>query len=238
MRHRIAFVLLALAAAACGAFAHAANAAAPAQPRLQLRSASTDVTLFQYGGKHVYLDLGVYVQSLGANFQLNVTRRYGHPIEVAQVKGATESALPGWVAGGWNGMNNFLRYSVRDASGRVVWRRAETFCPDDYGMQRVNPSGPLTPSFPQYCSANPFTLGMVWGIDKGWATPLADAAPSPKIDTGRYTITVRIAKRYADLFGIPAGDAVRTVSAVVKKGSDGGCPPFCGDARQATSRSQ
>ena len=103
---RFRTILAALAAVALLLAAGGASAAAaPAAPQLGLRAATDSVVLWKYGrDQPVYLDLGVYLQSLGADFQLNVTRRYGHPIRVSQQLGSSQRALPGWVADGWNGM--------------------------------------------------------------------------------------------------------------------------------------
>ena len=71
-------------------------------------------------------------------------------------------------------MSRFVHYTVTDASGRVIYKLRTGFCPDGYDLQRLSPSGPLNPTFPEFCGDNPFTLGAVWGIDRGWAVGLDD----------------------------------------------------------------
>ena len=85
--------------------------------------------------------------------------------------------LPAWVDDGWDGLRRFVHYTVRDSSGTVVYKLRTGFCPDGYDLQRLSPSGPLNPTFPEFCGDNPFTLGAVWGIDRGWAVGLDDNAP-------------------------------------------------------------
>ena len=93
-----------------------------------------------------------------------------------------------------------------------------SFCPNDWNRQRVDGSGPLTSRYPQFCGTNPFTLGSVWGIDKGWAVGLDSAAPSVRLPVGTYTVKVSLAPAYADMFGVAAADASATVTIHVKRG--------------------
>ncbi len=132
-----------------------------------------------------------------------------------------------------------MTLEVTDHTGAMVARRHITFCPDSYDVERLDPNGPANPTFPQFCSANPFTLGMVWGIDSGWAVnPLAGyfRTPRARLANGRYTVTAAITPMYAALFGIPAADATVTVNARVRKASGGGCPPFCGSRQKVARR--
>ena len=229
---RFRTILAALAAVALLLAAGGASAAAaPAAPQLGLRAATDSVVLWKYGrDQPVYLDLGVYLQSLGADFQLNVTRRYGHPIRVSQQLGSSQRALPGWVADGWNGMAHLVTYKIQNAEGSPVATIPMTICPNSYDVQRVDPNGTGTPHFPQFCSSNPFTLGTVWGIDQGWAVPLVDSAPFIRLPQGTYTITIRINHRYRELFGIPRSLGAVHVTATVKLAGKNGCPPYCGAA--------
>jgi hypothetical protein len=236
VKRRIVLALMLAATAVCAARATPAEAVTPPQPQLVLRAASNSVVLYQFRHHRVQLDLGMYLESLGADFRLNATRAYGGPIHVNQQVGAMSRPLPDAVAAGWNGISQLFRYTVRSADGTVVATRTVDFCPNQWDRQRVDGSGPLDATFPQFCGANPFALGAVWGIDKGWAATLADSAPTVKLPIGGYAITVRIMHRYTALFAIPPTDAVVTVSADVQPGSTGGCPPFCEAARPAAPR--
>jgi hypothetical protein len=229
MTRRIALALtLALTVAAAGGRAQHADAATAA-PHLSLRSASDSIVLYRYGRHHhrVPLNVGMYLQDLAGDFRLNVTRTYGGPIHVAMQTPSGWSQLPGGVANSWFGLQKMFRYTVRDASGAVIRQRDTDFCPNTYERQRVDSSGPLEATYPEFCWANPFSLGSVWGIDHGWATPLAQYTPTVKLPLGTYRITVRILHRYTELFGIPPADAVATVTATVRDIGRSGCPPYC-----------
>jgi hypothetical protein len=218
--------------------------ATPVTPSLRVFTAQQDVTLPHYGNQPVDLDIGAYVAATHGTFQIDVTRaNYRSPIEAAQIvatpSGTRSIPLPDGLVRNWDGLPWFLTIVVNDHTGTQVARRHLTFCPDSYDVERLSPNGPANPTFPQFCSSNPFTLGMVWGIDGGWAVnPLASSfrEPRAKLTNGRYTITETINPTYAALFGIPAADATVTVNALVKKGNGGGCPPFCGGP--AAGRSQ
>ncbi len=219
--HRVRNLASAIAVAAVALAASSSPAAAGSPPgQLELIRASASITLDKYQGSPVYLDVGAYVASVGGSFRLDVTRAgYRSPIRVREAGGPT---LPAWADGGWDGLRRFVRYTVRDSSGAVVWSGAATFCPDGYNLQRLDPSGPLNPTFPQFCGDNPFTLGAVWGIDRGWAVGLDDTSPSLPLKIGSYSVTVAIPARYAEIFHIPAAQAATTIAVKVVK-----APPCC-----------
>jgi hypothetical protein len=227
--HRARPVLIALAVTAIGLAASAPGAAAAPGGRLELIRAAPSVTIDKYPGSPVYLDVGAYVAAVGGSFQLNVTRaNYHSPIRVRQVGGGGSRLLPRWVDDSWSGLRRFLKYTVRDSSGKLIWTGNATFCPAGFNMQRVDPSGPANPTFPQLCGYNPFTLGDVWGLDRGWAVGLGDSAPSLPLRLGKYSMTVSIPPRYAHLFAIPAAHARTTVAFTVVK-----APPCCGSKKRS-----
>ena len=238
MRHRRIARTTALAASMIVAASLAAPAGATsgsASPSLRLFAAQSSVTLFRYGRQQVSLDVGAYVASVGGAFQINVARAgYRDPIEAEQVantgSGTTITPLPEGIVKDWNGLPWFMRVTVTDHNGNVAAVRHVTFCPDTYDQQRLSPNGPPDPTFPQYCSSNPFTLGMVWGIDDGWAVNPITSSPSypqARLKNGTYTVQLAINPRYQELFGIAAQDAQVSVQARVRTQSGGGCPPFC-----------
>lgn len=222
-----------LAALAVG-FALAAAGAAPADasgaptPSLRLFVAQSHIKLTRYPHSPVLLDVGAYIASVGGSFQIDVTRaNYLQPIQAAQIVtagGVTQTIpLPDGLVRDWTGLPWFLKIAVEDPHGALVVTRHLTFCPDGYDQQRVDPSGPADPTYPQFCFSNPFTLGMVWGIDKGWAVnPVSSAPrePSARLADGNYTVHLSINPRYVSLFGIAPADAQATVSATVKTGEN------------------
>ena len=58
------------------------------------------------------------------------------------------------------------RITVKDDAGDLLGKRVMGFCPNSYDSSGST-TGPLNPTFPSFCSSNPFTRGMVWGIDQG-----------------------------------------------------------------------
>ena len=233
---RSLFVLVALLTAALAVSPAVTASAASGEPHLRLFAASDSIVLNKYGTEPVRLDVGAYLSATGADFELLATRSYGRPIEVSQVVGHSQRALPDGVADGWNGLTGFLQFTVLNSSGGLVAKRLVTFCPDQWNRQRVSDNGPLTPRFPTFCASNPFSLGMVWGIDHGWADSLGDSAPDLRLAPGKYQVAVRIPAAYADMFGIAPADAVTRVAVTVRKSTGGGCPPFCAGTQDANRR--
>ncbi|MGN6377354.1 MAG: lysyl oxidase family protein [Gaiellales bacterium] len=230
MRIRIALVgcLLALAAAAPAA------AAGSGTSHLGLITASHSVQLYKYGNQPVYLDLGVYMGDSGAPFQLNVARpRYSKPIQVSQIVEDRSDPLPSWTVTNWFGLSQFLHYTIRSSSGQVVAQRGAEFCPNSFDPQRIDPSGPLNPTFPQFCGGNPFTVGQVWGVNRGWAVNLGEQAPSVQLPLGSYSVTIAVDPRYAALFHIPQAEASTMISLSVVKPPP--CPPCGGAATRRTA---
>ncbi len=224
-RLRTALAALALAVA-CLVPAGSAAAATAKPPHLRLFAASSQVTIEKFGRGPVQLGVGAYLASMGGDFRLDVSRAsYRSPIGVTEVIGGQRRALPATVAHGWEGIARFFSFTVSSASRGVIASRARSFCPNDWNRQRVDGSGPLTSRYPQFCGTNPFTLGSVWGIDKGWAVGLDSTAPSVRLPVGTYTVKVSLAPAYADMFGVAAADASAAVTIHVVRGQ---CPPSCG----------
>jgi hypothetical protein len=82
----------------------------------------------------------------------------------------------------------------------------------------VNDDGPVIPTYPEGCYANPFTRGVIWGIDEGWAVnPFGYSERGLRLAPGRYSISASIADRYVDLFGIDPAQASVTINATVQQ---------------------
>ncbi len=225
--------LLALATVAgtAAAGAPALGAATPAAavgPVLKLERAQASISVPRFG-KQVYLDPGIWVDSLGATLRLNVRKTaYGRPLtiteQIATPFGTTRyRRLPHWTLDGWNGLKNFAQLTVRNHAGDVVGRQKMTFCPDSYDPERTGPGSPVKDRFPQQCAAgDPFGLGEVWGITRGWAVDPAENFGSVfKLALGTYKVTETIRPAFARLFHITARNATATVTVHVVKGGDG-----------------
>ncbi|MFL5736580.1 MAG: lysyl oxidase family protein [Actinomycetota bacterium] len=190
-------------------------AAAPtdtARPHLRLVAASGSVDLTRFPGRPVPLDVGVYVASLNAPFEIHATRpAYPSPIQVRQMlPGGASRELPEWTADGWSGLSNFIRIQVTDDSGDVAARTHLTFCPDGADVERIDTSGPMRSPYPGFCPTNVFTRGSVWGIAKGWATRVAGrygGAPTYlDVPDGSYTATFSISRPFRKLFDVSPED--------------------------------
>ncbi|KOV76826.1 protein-lysine 6-oxidase [Streptomyces sp. NRRL WC-3618] len=199
-------VVVSVAAAAPGA----ASGAAPTKPKLRLVAATDSVTTQLYeGDPGVYVDLGTYVSVDDVPLEFKVTRKsYNDPVVAEQIirKGgkAEVKKLPAGMVKDFAGLPGFLNVSFRNAAGQEVAKNSGTFCPNN-ASGRIRPDGPSTSHFPESCSGNPFTLGGVWGIEKGWASNASsiDYSKPVILPAGEYTAKVSVGKKYRDLFGIP-----------------------------------
>ena len=224
---------LGLAVLLLAGFAATEAVAAPVAPRLQVVAARDRVTVQRYGRDPVYLDLGVFVAAHDAPFELRAARSsYGEPVALTQVLRAADGStseveLPPELLDGWNGLAGFVEVQATERGGAPIGSFVSTFCPGSYGRERVSDDGPDQPSYPEGCYGNPFTKGVVWGIDQGWAvTAVPYGGAALDLPDGTYRVTVAIAERYAELFGVAPEDASVTVEVTVET-VDGGCRRYC-----------
>ena len=215
--------------------ADARPAVAAGTPRLKLIAAQKTIEVGKFAKGDVQFDPGIWVASLGGAFQLDVKRaNYTRPLTLTQViknsAGVTTQrrALPAGLLKGWNGLSHFLRVAIRH-HGKVVARSTITFCPANFSLSRTGPDSPRTDNYPQQCSAggypggDPFSLGEVWGITRGWAVDPANYR-GYKLGYGTYKLTESIASVYRRLFHITRSDAATTVTLKVVK-AQGCCGP-------------
>ncbi|MGX1562770.1 lysyl oxidase family protein, partial [Streptomyces sp. NPDC055509] len=194
-------------------------------PELSLVAATTSVTLTTWKEEPgVYLDLGTYLISEGTPLELKVTRKsYKDPVTVTQTVyeagKAKAKKLPAGTVKDFSGLPGFSEITLTDKAGKKVLTRSESFCPNN-ASGRVRPDAPSTSKYPESCSTNPFTLGSVWGVEKGWAAnTYAGSYTEPvQLPAGTYTAKVGVAKKYRDLFGI--ADKPATVKVTVVERSD------------------
>jgi hypothetical protein len=174
-----------------------------------------------------------FLQVEGAPLDLRVRRAsYQDPLTVVQVlhtrRGDEVVELPADILNGWRGLLDFLEVSVTDLDGNPVYTTTKTLCPNGYDRQRIDDSGPATPTFPYGCfgsgSRSGFLRGMVWGIDQSWATNLLGPR-GVKLDIapGDYRATISIAPRYRELFGIDPSQASATFDLTVEDIDQGHC---------------
>ena len=214
--------------------AAARSASVIAGPTIKLITAQNVIKVPKFGKGDVYFDPGIWVAALGGAFQLDVQRDgYTNPLTITQVirtaAGTRRVALPAWTLDQWNGLRHFIDITIRNRRGKVVGQSTLTFCPDGYELSRTNPDSATTSSYPLQCSAfDPFSLGEVWGIARGWAVD-PSIYNGYRLNYGTYRLTETIGPRYAALFNIPAKDATASVKIKVVK-AQGCCGPIgcCG----------
>ncbi|MFE5615788.1 lysyl oxidase family protein [Streptomyces sp. NPDC056543] len=223
-----AIAVMAVTAGFVATTSKSANAAAG--PTLSLIAASNSITLTSWKEEPgVYLDLGTYLTAEGSPLELKVTRKsYKDPVTITQTvfeggkAKAKAKALPNGTVKDFSGLPGFAEITVTDKAGKQVLSRAESFCPNN-ASGRVRPDAPATSKYPESCPTNPFTLGSVWGVEKGWAAnTYAGSYTQPvKLPVGTYTAKVSVAKKYRDLFGIANKPATVKVTVVERSYEDG-----------------
>ncbi|MER5371656.1 lysyl oxidase family protein [Streptomyces sp. NPDC002553] len=222
-------VLAVVAVAGAAPGAGAAPKATPGTPQLKLIAASKSVTLERWewdGQSGVNLDLGTYVSVDNAPLEFKVTRKsYKDPVVAQQIlrdgKKVKTKTLPAGLVRDFQGLPGFLEVSIKNAAGAQVLTAKGDFCPNN-ASGRIRPDAPATSHYPQSCPANPFTLGSVWGVEKGWAanTSAGDRDKPTDLAVGEYTAKVSVAKKYRDYFGM--ADAPQTVKLTVRESPDDG----------------
>jgi hypothetical protein len=234
-RHHPTVVLTLALAFLAALWPSAAQAASPV-PSVRLVGPAGDLELRRFRGQ-VPLEVRTWVAATSGDFELHVARPdYDSPVGLAQVDSATGAVvrdLPDDVLEGWFGLSGFVEVVFTDATGAEVASGSFSFCPNSWEHQRVDDSGPEVQRYPFYWGAfSPFTKGMVWGIEEGWATrALGDGEfGTPRLRlprAGEFTLTIRIAEAYRDLLEISDEDGELSVPVTIKnvqRGSGGGIP--------------
>ncbi|MFI6416812.1 lysyl oxidase family protein [Streptomyces sp. NPDC050842] len=215
------------------------QATAATGPKLSLIAATDSVTLTSWKEEPgVYLDLGTYLTAEGTPLELKVTRKsYKDPVTITQTvyEGGKAKAkkLPLGTVKDFSGLPGFAEITVTDKTGKKVVSRTESFCPNN-ASGRVRPDAPSTSKYPESCPTNAFTLGSVWGVEKGWAANTYGGSYTQpvKLAAGAYTAKIGIAKKYRDLLGIADRPATVKVTVQERSWEDGaGAEP----ARSATA---
>lgn len=220
--------VLVLTLGTVGALASSAAAAAPPSIRL-LPPLTSPVTSYSFRGR-VPLDFGVLVSAVNGNVELRVSRAdYESPLTAWQSDsetGALLQTLPPENLKGWNGLRRFFRYTITTRTGAPVKTLYRPLCPNASERTRVSGEGPLSPYYTFSCRAySPFTKGMVWGIEEGWAVPAFASEDyyrnfrwgSVKLAPGKYSVKTEIMPFFRTFFSVPPQDAEATVNLVVKR---------------------
>ncbi len=200
----------------------AADAAAKL-PLLKLERAQSTATAFNEGSS-TYLDLGVWAVAGSKPFEIRSYRTsYAQKLTAVLARSGPDQVLPtGSVSEEFAGLRKFFVMTVTDKDGKVVNRTAQNFCPNNgYAQVRRRPDAPATSPYPGYCSGNPYTLGSVWGLQAGYATPAVGYSKLKLTVGSEYTAKLEIAPKFRSVLGISAADGVATVKVKVVKFEEG-----------------
>jgi hypothetical protein len=203
-------------------------------PTLRVFAAKSEITVERDRNDFVYVDPGVWITPEGGAFELWVSRvDYQSPITLTQVDaetGAVLRTLPVEMLDGFFGVRDFAHVEVVDVDGNVVLSYPTTFCPNSYSRQRLSDDAPLTSTYPYWCGGGPFTRGMVWGVEDGWATAISGGdyyyyGLAWQAERRHYTVRVSIDPAWVDLLDIDPEEASAEVHVIaVNDGADTGAP--------------
>lgn len=122
------------------------------------------------------------------------------------------------------GLKNFLRVDVKSLKTGETLTKWRNVCLNSWETQRNRPDAPATTPFPYDCAPNPYTLGSVQGIQAGWTSSVLGYNSPLHLVRGKYDVTVTMAPKFAEAFGLDPADVTGTTRVVVKKGDDGEYP--------------
>lgn len=187
---------------------------------------STQMTVYTDSeGDYFYadFDLGVYAAAGNEPFEIRAIRRsYNQPIEATRVTAGGRQVLPTGLISDFNGLTDFATIKLINSRKRVALTQSVDFCPNG-GAQRIKKDAPLDSYYPDGCGGgNPYSLGAVWGLQRGYAVPLQgedsylDDFETPLPKAGRYRAEIKVNPSYVQALGIPAKAAKATVSVTVK----------------------
>jgi hypothetical protein len=212
-----------LAAVAVSTAAPAASAPVAAPEPAARMWAPTKVVGYLYGDRertHVPIDARLIAGT--TPLELWSTRSsYSEPIRTVWRSADGDVTLPLGSMSTFNALDDFVRIQVQNVdTGKRLKARTKDVCLNSRG-ERVRPDAPARSPYPQYCFANPYSLGSVQGVQAGWSAPvLGDEGGGVRLAQGRYDVTVSIAPPYAQALRIPA-DARRTIRVRVRHEPEG-----------------
>ncbi|WP_106403039.1 lysyl oxidase family protein [Actinocorallia populi] len=193
--------------------------AAAEEPLLRLVAATGNVVAERYpGDPGVALDLGLHLAAR-ERFELRVRRpSYGRAPEVHRWAGGRYERLPDGLVKDFSGLPGFLEVKVIDKRGRTVARLAQKFCPAGVAHRVQRDAAPVSP-YPESCPTHPFTLGTVWGVQRGWALPFTPVGENlVDLKPGKYRLEASVARKYRRLLDV-SGE-VRTIGLTVRAAAD------------------
>jgi hypothetical protein len=210
-----------VALAATGGATASTTTVAAAEPALRLAAGSTDVTLYRIPDYGVDLDLGTHLVAGKKPVEVRATRKsYHDPIVANQIVNGKPKALPKGAVTDFAGLGKFLHITVTDSAGKKVVEQDQAVCLNGDGS-RTRPDAPDSSPYPSGCSANPFTLGAVWGLQAGWSASTfgysweGNGNPPVNLPVGKYKVKVSINKLYRDFFKLGSSGTSLSLNATV-----------------------
>ncbi len=201
-----------------------ANALAPS-PAVKLVAPKSQQTIKRGKGENAFLyDLGLQViaEKTGIEIRTQRGRSYRDPIKATLTLGqgadATTTQLPSELITSVNKLKKFFAFSVTRAGKTVKTGRID-FCPNSEAAARAVPDGASTSPYPIECGEHPFAKGGVFGIQRGWSTPILgdyDTPESFKGKDGVYTVRLLIRAGWRKALGMTAAQSQIAVKVKVK----------------------
>lgn len=199
-------------------------------------------------GGRVFANLGIRVVAPVSDVEVWSHRTsYDQPIvsEVRTPAGAT--ALPAGAMTTFQGLDGFIVMDVRKAgSSKKLVHRSLDACLSSTG-ERIDPAAEPTSPYPRWCPYNPYTVGSVMGVQKGWASNVFESTGVRpfRLPLGQYVVESRVAKRFWPAFGLTADTASVTTRMTVTdechecrrplQGTDGRTGPSSAPGRRPTA---
>ena len=148
---------------------------------------------------------------------------YAEQISTVWRRPGGDVSLPLGSMSTFNAIDDFIRVQFTDLkTGKKSKSRTIDVCLNNQG-ERVRPDAPARSPYPEYCFANPYSLGSVQGIQAGWSAPVLSeyGRGGVRLGKGVYDVRISIAPEYAQIFGIPAADASQVVRVRIKHQHEG-----------------
>lgn len=186
-------------------------------PSVRLIGITDHATWVKDPDRGIFGDVTTYVGTRGGTWEVWAKRPdYREPIVVSQIvrdaegRVLVQQPLPDVPVTDLRvGLPDFSQVTLTNAGGETVIERRLDLCPNNYQLQRINDTGPENPTYPESCWASPFATGVVWGIDKGWATRNSWGVHIRKsLPVGSYQLEVAVSPTYRDQFQVTDEDAV------------------------------
>lgn len=186
--------------------------------------APENITVSRWRGeKKVWIDPVAHLVAGTSPIEIHTQRPdYATPIRTTWHRGSTSGAIA-VTQKDLRKLYGFLRVTVKTPSGTTLVDRTMGSCLAT-AAYRSGPDAAATSPFPDSgCAWTPFALGMVQGVQAGWAVPLMENGLRVETKESAFDVTVTLAAPYADALGIAAAD--RTATTHVKVRTHGGGQP-------------